>query len=106
MRNLKKLQRIAEVLHERNSTMTVASLRALIAVACEEGVSQVEIAERTGLERSTLSRILLDLGEYRRDGSIGLKLVKWEVDPNELRRKQYTLTPEGKRLVAEIEKAL
>jgi DNA-binding MarR family transcriptional regulator len=71
-------------------------------VAQNEGCSLTDIWKQTGWAQSTVSRHLLDLGEYNRHKEKGHGLVKSERDPMELRRNIYTLTPKGKVLAAKI----
>jgi DNA-binding MarR family transcriptional regulator len=71
-------------------------------VAMHEGCSLTDIWKHTGWVQSTVSRHLLDLGDYNRHKGPGHGLVRSERDPMELRKNVYTLTPRGKILAAKV----
>ena len=91
-----------------NRSMTTELANVFLLVCLKEGQRLTDYARDTGLSQSTISRHLLDLGEYRRDlsdaapATEGRKasygLVRSEVDPMELRAKRYTLTHKGRAL--------
>ena len=71
-------------------------------VAMHEGCSLTDIWKQTGWAQSTVSRHLLDLGEFNRHKQPGHNLVKSDRDPMELRKNIYTLTPKGKVIATKI----
>src|SRR3546814_8246995 len=77
--------------------------RSFVDVALNEGKSLGELAELVGSNASTVSRHLLDLGERNRRMEPGYGLVDRRVDPMELRKNSYFLTPKGKALAASID---
>lgn len=91
-----------EVFGEVHSAMPVAQVKMFIAVALNEGLSQTELAEITGLKKSTASRYLLDLSDRTRAGGEGFGLVQRETDPAELRKNMYALSPKGRTLVKRL----
>jgi DNA-binding MarR family transcriptional regulator len=97
----RKAQGIMDILsafQEHNPTMPIQMAASFLLVAKNEGKSLRELCDLSGVAQSTMSRHLLDLGERNRRFGEGLGLVRGDHDPMELRRKQYTLTPKGRKL--------
>lgn len=105
----KELRRIRQVLKtfmDVKAEMNVGLALAFIEVALHEGASMNELKDICGTKQSTMSRQLLDLGQRDRRMQPGLGLVDSRIDPMELRKKNYTLSPQGRRLIEELRKAL
>src|SRR3546814_10232505 len=79
-------------------TIPTQLVQTFVDVALNEGKSLGELAELVGSNASTVSRHLLDLGERNRRMEPGYGLVDRRVDPMELRKNSYFLTPKGKAL--------
>lgn len=90
-----------KVFHDLRNTMPVGTVIMFLTVALNEGRSQDELCDISGIKRSTASRYLLDLSDKSRAGD-GYGLVRREVDPQELRRNMYSLTPKGRSLINEL----
>jgi DNA-binding MarR family transcriptional regulator len=86
--------------------MPLGRLEAFVLVVLHEGKSLKDLCQMSGQPQSTLSRHLLDLGEHNRLREPGLGLVEWRIDPYELRKKQYLLTPKGRDLAGRLLKIL
>jgi DNA-binding MarR family transcriptional regulator len=86
--------------------MTLGQCQAFLAVAMNEGETMVELARRTGMSHSTISRYLIILGTIVHQGSEGLGIVHAETDPNSLRCKRYTLTDKGRTLAQSLIKSV
>src|SRR3546814_14747877 len=82
---------------------TLFRSQTFVDVALNEGKSLGELAELVGSNASTVSRHLRDLGERNRRMEPGYGLVDRRVDPMELRKNSYFLTPKGKALAASID---
>jgi DNA-binding MarR family transcriptional regulator len=98
---LRSLIRICDLFREQpvaSPNIPLAVLEAFLLVCLYEGASLKDLCDLSGQAQSTLSRHLLDLGERNRRGEPGLKLVAWRHPPEELRRKEYYLTPKGEAL--------
>jgi DNA-binding MarR family transcriptional regulator len=98
----RKTQWILDLLgafQEHNPTMPIQMAASFLLVAKNEGKSLRELRQLSGVAQSTMSRHLLDLGARNRRFGEGLGLVRSEIDPMELRRKQFYLTPKGRRLL-------
>jgi DNA-binding MarR family transcriptional regulator len=96
-----KAQGIIDILsafQEYNPTMPIQMAASFLLVAKNEGKSLRELCQLSGVAQSTMSRHLLDLGERNRRFGEGLGLVRGDIDPMELRRKQFSLTAKGRRL--------
>ena len=66
----------------------------LTEIAINEGISLTQLAERTHLALSTVSRIVGALSTVRQSGqAYGLVMLK--ISPQERRRKELYLTPKG-----------
>jgi DNA-binding MarR family transcriptional regulator len=101
----RRMQALAEVCVEFkrfDPGMPLGRLEAFILVVLHEGKSLKDLCQISGQPQSTLSRHLLDLGEHTRRRERGLGLVEWRIDPYELRRKQYLLTPKGRELLGRL----
>ncbi|MBZ5864361.1 MarR family winged helix-turn-helix transcriptional regulator, partial [Escherichia coli] len=74
-----------------------------LVVAAKEGIVSSDIRKLTGIAQPTISRALGDLGDWaQKKNAEGLKLIKTERDPNDLRNVQCFLTAKGKLLAARI----
>ena len=86
-------------LEQAGPNATLALLEAFLLVCLYEGAGLKELCDLSGQAPSTLSRHLLDLGDFKlRTKQPGLKLVAWRHPPEELRRKEYHLTAKGRAL--------
>lgn len=73
----------------------------LAEIAMNEGLSLTQLAKRTNLSLSTISRIVGALSDYRKNNR-PYGLVKLIVSKSERRRKELYLTPKGAALIAMI----
>lgn len=101
-RDLQKVSAVFQAFRLIDQTMSMQLAYTFVIVAVHEGISVTEVADMAGFKLSTASRHLLDLGERNRKKEVGYGLVEATVDPNELRRKTFTLTPKGKQLLRAI----
>jgi DNA-binding MarR family transcriptional regulator len=82
--------------------MPVGEVQMFLLVALNEGASMTDLAIEADMRKATASRYLLDLSDKNRLGQPGFGLVSREVDPQELRRNVYSLTPKGRSLVNDL----
>jgi DNA-binding MarR family transcriptional regulator len=101
-RRLQALVRICDGFQAHSPTIPLAMAEAFLLVALNEGKSLRELCAIAGQPQSTMNRHLLDLGDRNRRMEPGLGLVEWRLHPRELRRKQYLLSPKGRKLLQEI----
>ena len=101
-RRLRALVHILEYFQDHEPQIPASMIEAFLLVALNEGCSLRDIVELSGKPQSTMSRHLLDLGERNRKMEPGLGLVAWRIAPDELRRKEYYLTPKGRALLRRI----
>lgn len=73
----------------------------LAEIAMNEGLSLTQLADKTGLSLSTISRIVGALSDYRQNNQ-PYGLVKLVVSPEERRRKELYLTDKGIKLLKGI----
>lgn len=100
---LLQLREIVRMFQEKNENMPVQVINVLLTVALNEGKSMRELMRLADIEsQSTISRHLIDLGPRNRYKKEGYKLVQSKVDPMEMRKKNYTLTKNGRRLTSSI----
>lgn len=92
----------AAVMHalEPVSELNGNSIRVLFAAASNPGISLYELQRMTQIPRATISRLVLDLSGHARGRQQALNLITSRTAATDLRRKEYDLTPEGRRLVA------
>ncbi|MBY3335517.1 winged helix-turn-helix transcriptional regulator [Rhizobium laguerreae] len=90
-------------LQDEKALMSVQTFEVFLVIASKDGIPSSEIRKITGIPQPSVSRALGDLGEkaVRRDAE-GLKLIKTERDPNDMRNVVCFLTPKGKLLAARI----
>lgn len=97
---VRKMERlIAQVRTSIDPKIPAQVVQTFLIVALNEGATVTEIAQHVGSNLSTVSRHLLDLGDYDRRQQPGYKLVERTLDPKELRKVNYVLTPKGRLLV-------
>ncbi|MBM6582903.1 winged helix-turn-helix transcriptional regulator [Microvirga sp. BT689] len=83
-----------------NEAIAPQQIEILFEIASQPGLTQQELANRTGMALSSISRNLMALGEWNRSGKPGLSLVETADDPNERRRQIAFLSPKGGALCA------
>jgi DNA-binding MarR family transcriptional regulator len=85
-------------------TMPARHIQAYFLVAQKEGQTVTELAKKADMPVTTMSRILLDMGERTRYFEEGAGLVQGEDNPLNRRERLYSLTHKGKALLASITK--
>lgn len=78
----------------------------IVATAPDSTISMVDLADRLDMSQAATSRNVALLGKINRKKEPGLDLVKWELDPQDFRRKVVTLTAKGQRFAARLSKML
>ena len=96
------LSGICDEFQKLDPGMPLGKLEAFLLVVLHEGASLRDLCEISGQPQSTLSRHLLDLGHRNRHMEPGLGLIEGRIDPYELRKKQYLLTPRGRELLERL----
>lgn len=86
--------------------MPVQQIRAFLFVALHEGSNRAELATRSGIHETVLSRYLRGLGEFDRYNDEGAKLVQQKINVRDQRQHQSYLTPEGVTKRHDIVRAL
>lgn len=77
----------------------------LIEIAADEGLSLSDLATRTRMPLSTVSRIVGALSDHRPKGK-SYGLIRVDISATERRRKELSLTPKGRALVGELQNNL
>ena len=105
---IKKIEKLQNVLTEFTSIDTEFPLQwamVFLEIANDEGCALKDVAERTGISMSVMSRTIGALSNYRRMGKpYGVIVVKMAKDDR--RRKELFLSAKGKRLIAKLQKSL
>ena len=101
-RLIHKLTIILQEFQKVDETISLQLCITFLLVAQNEGCSLTDIWKQTGWVQSTVTRHLLDLGQFNRQKGPGYNLVQSERDPMELRKNIYTLTPKGKALYKKL----
>jgi DNA-binding MarR family transcriptional regulator len=99
---LRTLVHIQQTFREINEAIAPQQIEILFEIASQPGLTQQELANRTGMALSSISRNLMALGEWNRSGKPGLSLVETADDPEERRRQIAFLSPKGRSLVHRI----
>lgn len=101
---LRKVDRVLSAIRAASSSsVPVQLVHTFILVAENEGAGVVELSEKAGATKGTMSRHLLDLSDRLRSGEPGYGLLQRTPDPTNLRSVSYTLTSKGKLLKRQIE---
>ena len=101
-RLLNKLKIVMQEMQKIDETISLQLCITFIMVAMHEGCSLTDIWKQTGWAQSTVSRHMLDLGQFNRHKGPGFNLIQSERDPMELRKNIYTLTPKGRALANKV----
>jgi DNA-binding MarR family transcriptional regulator len=104
-KKLKKLQSILQELTAIDPEFPIQWAIVLIEIAFEEGISLKDVAERTGISMSVMSRTIGALSNSRRMGK-PYGLVNVRASKEDLRRKELFLTAKGKKLAEKLDKML
>jgi len=96
---LQRVFRSLKVFKLLNDRMPLQYVLSFMAVAIDEGKSVSEYAKVLGVNNTTMSRHLLDIGPFNRNHEEGYGLIDYRADPLERRRHQYFLTSKGKQYV-------
>ena len=97
VKKLEKLQKVLEELAKIDSEFPLQWALVFIEIVKDEGASLKDIAERTDISMSVMSRTIGALSNYRRMGKpYGLVLVRHAKDDK--RRKELYLSAKGKKL--------
>ena len=105
---IKKIEKLQNVLTEFTSIDTEFPLQwamVFLEIANDEGCALKDVAERTGISMSVMSRTIGALSNYRRMGKpYGVIVVKMAKDDR--RRKELFLSAKGKRLIEKLKKTM
>ena len=97
VKKLEKLQKVLEELAKIDSEFPLQWALVFIEIVKDEGASLKDIAERTDISMSVMSRTIGALSNYRRMGKpYGLVLVRHAKDDK--RRKELYLSAKGNKL--------
>lgn len=103
---LKGLERALMAFRLLNDTMPLQYVITFLAVAMDEGKGVKDYADKLGVNSTTMSRHLLDIGPRNRQMQEGYGLVQYRPNPMELRKHEYYITPKGRQLLNHIMGAL
>lgn len=102
---LQKLTKLLEELTKIDADFPISWALVFIDIAQNEGCALKDVAERTGISMSVMSRTIGALSNARRMGKpYGLVLVKLAKDDK--RRKELFLSAKGKKLVEALKKKI
>jgi DNA-binding MarR family transcriptional regulator len=103
---LSKVWRVIEEFRKLDPELPSQTINTFMYVAMHEGCTMKQLSEALGVAQSTMSRNVSALSKLHRLGKPGLDVVKSEIDPYERRRRIVTLTPRGRKLLAEVSSIL
>jgi DNA-binding MarR family transcriptional regulator len=104
-KKLKKLQVILQELTAIDPEFPIQWVLVFAEIAMEEGISLKDVADRTGISMSVMSRTIGALSNARRMGKpYGLVVVKAAKDDR--RRKELFLSAKGKKLAEKLDKVV
>ena len=106
-KDLQKSLALIEVLQQGlGYSATLEQVRVFLTFCREEGLTGVEYRKIIGVPQPSLSRHLLDLGDYRRDKAPGLGLIAAKIEVEDLRSRRYSLSLKGRSLLHNIQKVM
>jgi len=85
--------------------INIQQIDILFRIGHQEGITQPELMEQTGLMTGSVSRHLAKLGRFRNHKTgemVGLGLVIQSPDPENRKRLAAYLTPKGRETIKEI----
>lgn len=106
--NAKKNAILLSILHslkEIDPEFPIQYAICLAEIAENEGCSLTDLAEKTDLALSTVSRIAGALSDYRQRGA-PYELIEMKISKTERRKKELFLTPKGRKTLERILSAL
>lgn len=86
--------------------LPAAYIKAALLVATEEGLTVSDYAAKAGVSSTVMTRNLLDIGQINRKREEGLQLVEQVRDPLDLRKHRAKLTPQGRKMMHDVLRAL
>jgi DNA-binding MarR family transcriptional regulator len=96
---LDRLSAGCEYLQSVDRDMTAATLRVLLTIAANPGISSTKLTEKVGLPSSTISQTVSRLGKYGMGDKAGLGLVVSEENPQDRRIRLFTLSSKGEKVL-------
>ena len=99
---MKHLMRALSAFKMLNETMPLQYVLTFLAVATDEGKGVKDYAQKMGVNNTTMSRHLLDIGPRNRQMKEGYGLVQYRANPLELRKHEYYITPKGRQLLSHL----
>ena len=100
-----KLRRLLSALahfRQLNETMPLQYVISFLIVATNEGQGVKDYSKMLGVNPTTMSRHLLDIGPRNRQMNDGYGLVQCRPNATDLRKHEYFITPKGKLLLDKI----
>ena len=94
--------RVLEAFRRYDPDMPIQYALSFLTIAQHEGLSMGDLAQHLGIAQSSASRNIAALSRWHSFGKAGHDLVEAQEDPRERRRKIVSLTPRGRRLVADL----
>jgi DNA-binding MarR family transcriptional regulator len=99
--SLAQLQAILRAIQAIDAEFPIQYAICLVEIARDEGCSVTNLAERTNLALSTVSRIVGALSEYRQLGE-PYRFIEVRISQAERRKKELYLTEHGRKTLTEI----
>ena len=98
-----------ELAQRLHPALTPHHLRVLLTVACDPGHGPTYYARKLKLHQPEVTRVLSALGHgsrRSRESRSGLRLIDYDLNPENTSRHRYFLTEDGTRLVRELADAM
>ena len=84
-----------------DSGISTKQLRVLVELERNDNIEVGTLASRTGYAQSTTSRLVSQLGHYRKGPALrGNQFIEWHVDPLDRRVQRIKLTAKGRDFLA------
>lgn len=96
------LYRFTTQLRRVDPDIPLAAVHCVFWVALNEGKTQVDLRNSTGMSSSSASRNLAYLSKHHRLGKEGLGLIEWVENPADRRAKLLYLTPRGRDVIGQL----
>ena len=102
-KSIKKLIRAVGIIRSSiDENIPLTLVHTFLTVVEHPGEGVISLAQRVGVNKSTMSRHLLDLSVSLRTGAPGYGVLSRTYDENDLRAIRYGLTPRGELILSQL----
>jgi DNA-binding MarR family transcriptional regulator len=98
-RRLEAIRSVVVPISRKHKKMPLSHFAAVVVIALRSEISAAELMSTIELDDSTVSRMTDLLSHWGRPGVEGLGLIDIRTDPNDKRRRLYSLSSKGQAFI-------